>query len=344
MNQFLFPDQRDCHDLYTPPQVVSASEHAQILALLPNFLQSLQSLHIDPMIVRKHISKPLRPFWITPESRLSQVTDVYEKFHPVICCTVSRRVAGGEASEAGYIQGAGDDTENWAHGLTAEVFWKYRKELCLTSESDLPKLIARLSEHEYTSVKAFTNLRAVLPTKNLFVTNIANLADIDTQDTTLIVLQSEQKADVELVSASCLEVGLGTHKIGAKRLRLFLPQVVDFISQKLSSEIPSLSKSDALEVSQDREDVEQNSVLSKRIVVACESGTQTSIGVGLTIVCLFFDDNGSILLPGSKRKPATKEFIRRRLAWFSTSLPDANPSRDVLQSVNSFLMDYRPSK
>jgi tRNA A64-2'-O-ribosylphosphate transferase len=33
-----------------------------------------------------------------------------------------------------------------------------------------------------------------------------------------------------------------------------------------------------------------------------------------------------------------KKFIRRRLGWISTSLPNANPSRATLQSVNSFLM------
>lgn len=37
-----------------------------------------------------------------------------------------------------------------------------------------------------------------------------------------------------------------------------------------------------------------------------------------------------------------KQFIKQRLAWITSSKPDANPSRATLQAVNSFLMD-RPS-
>jgi tRNA A64-2'-O-ribosylphosphate transferase len=62
---------------------------------------------------------------------------IFEDYHPVICCTVSRRVAGGELSEGGYIQGAGDDTENWAHGLSPPVFWANREVLLSTPEAEL---------------------------------------------------------------------------------------------------------------------------------------------------------------------------------------------------------------
>ena len=33
-----------------------------------------------------------------------------------------------------------------------------------------------------------------------------------------------------------------------------------------------------------------------------------------------------------------KSFIRRRLAWITTAIPEANPSRSTLQAVNSFLI------
>lgn len=33
-----------------------------------------------------------------------------------------------------------------------------------------------------------------------------------------------------------------------------------------------------------------------------------------------------------------KSFVRRRLAWITSAIPDANPSRSTLQAVNSFLM------
>src|SRR6266487_750297 len=123
LNRLLFPIETQFHQTYTPPQVVSQSEHAQIDALLPSFLRALQALNIPIETLRSHISKPLRPIWVTPESDLAKTSGIFEDFHPIICCTVSRRVSGGEISEGGYIQGAGDDTENWAHGLTPSIFW-----------------------------------------------------------------------------------------------------------------------------------------------------------------------------------------------------------------------------
>lgn len=33
-----------------------------------------------------------------------------------------------------------------------------------------------------------------------------------------------------------------------------------------------------------------------------------------------------------------KHLVKQRLAWISSSKPDANPSRATLQAVNSFLM------
>lgn len=343
INRFLFPEHQEHHNLYTPPQVVSASEHAQMSALLPSFSQSLHDLGICSDTLRNQVNKPLRPFWITPENRIRRTSTVYNDFHPVICCTVSRRVTGAEASEAGYIQGAGDDTENWAFGLTAQLFWKHCKELLTTSESSLPELIARLVLQEASLSGAGTHLRLVHPTSTLFVAKIANLSDDVSRKSTVVVLSSQQKQTVELTDAHRLEVGLGASKIGAKRLRLYLPQIVDFVGQRLFPDSANVPK-DTQELYPKDKRPSHNTIPHGDIIVACETGSHTSIGVALALVCLFYDDHGHIHPVKDKRKPTTKDFVRGRLAWFSTSMPDANPSRDVLQSVNSFLMDYRPSK
>ncbi|EFQ27959.1 initiator tRNA phosphoribosyl transferase [Colletotrichum graminicola M1.001] len=148
LNMALFPDLPHADRLFTPPNVVSASEHAQIAALLPSFLAALRALEIDPAPLRARLAKPLRPFWVTQETQLSPAAAaagaVFDDYHPVICCTASRRVAGAEMSEAGYIQGAGDDTENWALGLTAELFWEHAGALLSAPEADLPDAVAAL--------------------------------------------------------------------------------------------------------------------------------------------------------------------------------------------------------
>src|SRR5450432_2739693 len=110
LNHALFPDRLECHELYTPVQVVSPSEHAQIATRLGGFIQDFLGLGIDLNELRARISKPLRSIWITPESSISNTVQIFEDHHPIICCTASRRVIGGEISEGGYIQGSGDDT------------------------------------------------------------------------------------------------------------------------------------------------------------------------------------------------------------------------------------------
>lgn len=49
--------------------------------------------------------------------------------------------------------------------------------------------------------------------------------------------------------------------------------------------------------------------------------------------------------PDVATKPETiidKPLIRRRLAWITTTKPEANPSRSTLQAVNSFLIERPP--
>ncbi|TGO82366.1 hypothetical protein BPOR_0848g00010 [Botrytis porri] len=123
LNRVFFPDLPTAHTLYSPPQVVSDSEQAQMANLIPQFVQAFQTLNLPIESFHEKIHKPIRPIWVTPESQISETSEIFEDFHPVICCTVSRRVSGGEISEGGYIQGAGDDTVNWAHGLTPHIFW-----------------------------------------------------------------------------------------------------------------------------------------------------------------------------------------------------------------------------
>jgi len=317
VNQFLFPDLQDSHKLYTPPQVVSDTEHAQISNLLPSFLESLEALHIPLDALRLKVSKPLRPIWITPESQLPVSNSIFENFHPVICCTVSRRVLGGEASEGGYIQGAGDDTENWAHGLTPGLFWGNSSLLFSTPESDLPDLIKMLVEQP--SVDVAGNIQCIKPTSSIFVARISAPLKGD-GNPSISLLPKVTDQNTWLKANGKLEIGLGPHKIGSRNLRAALPTVVEF-AEKI------LFRADSMDLT------------PKQILICCESGQDLSIGTALTLLCLFFDDDGQIRSSQSTKPKVDKEFIRRRLGWIATSMPDANPSRATLQSVNSFLMD-----
>ena len=356
LNRLLFSNDPQFHDLYTPPQAVSESEHAQISSLLQNFVETIKSLQLPLDTLRAHISKPLRPFWITPDSNTSSTEEIcsdlldaikslhlpqdifgthvskhsdltptdkiYSDFHPIICCTVSRRVVGGEVSEGGYIQGAGDDTENWACGLTPPVFWTNRDLLLSTSEYDLPGLIEMLVGRA-NNTNSGDMARLVKPTACLFVAALPTLSveDYGRNTCTIALLPKITDEASWRISSTRLQVGLGPHKLGSRNLRAALSAITGFVNTFMQQESSVSPVHDA-----------------KRIIVACESGKDFSIGVALALLCLLFNDEGNLLKAGSARPAIEKTFIKRRLGWISTSMPDANPSRATLQSVNSFLM------
>ena len=326
LNRFTFPERPEYHDLYTPPQVVSHSEHEQILALLPFFLESFQALHIDADQLKAKISKPLRPYWITPESELSYASDAFRDYHLVICCTVSRRIEGSEVREQGYIQGAGDDTENWAHGLTPCVFWANQPTLLSTSEDELPQLIKVLQAQANKADTDDTREICIKPTTALFIAAGPTIKDdAGGNEDIEISLQpriTEQRTWV--TGPRRLEMGLGPHKIGSRNIRSALPYICEWLQGVLN-------KHGA-----------QNNDGPLRVIISGESSKDHAVGIALGLLCLFFDDQGAMMNDAPVTSGSDKGFIRERMAWIMTSMPDANPSRATLQSVNSVLMGNRP--
>lgn len=326
INRALFPDKPEYHNLYSPPQVVSSSEHAQIAARLDDFRKSFLELGIDVETLRDHISKPIRPMWVTPESAITAVEQVFGDYHPVICCTASRRVAGGEVSEGGYIQGTGDDTENWAYGLTPALFWQNTELLLSTPEPELPDLITELVASSSTAKCGVWAIAPVAPTSSLYVMPLATLASRPAGDRSIAITLSSAITDPTTwqTAPDKLDAGIGSGKIGSRNLRAALRQIVDFVKTSLS-----------------RLSLETGA--TPGIMIACQEGKDLSVGVALAILCLLYDEKGALMEPDNlPNLDIDKTYIRRRLGWIMTAMPDSNPSRATLQSVNSFLME-RPS-
>ncbi|KAI6085955.1 initiator tRNA phosphoribosyl transferase [Hypoxylon rubiginosum] len=324
LNRVLFPDATAAaHELFTPPNAVSRSEHAQIEARIPEHVASLQALGIDVDGLRMQLKKPIRPVWVTPESQLVPTDVVFEDFHPVVCCTSSRRVQGGEMSEGGYIQGAGDDTENWALGLTPPVFWRHADVLLATttSEQELAGLVRRLVA-EHAAEGDASGPRQVAPCLSV---GCLPLTDEVSPMTCTVAIYSKTTDPSEWVkSPSLMEVGVGKHKVASRNLRVALPSISDFVRQFL--ERPT-----------DLEESDTGSAGPRRILVACETGKDISVGVALALLCQFFDDKGDFC-PRPLSAGHTKSNIRVKLSRIMTQFPEANPSRTTLQSANSFLM------
>ncbi|TDZ12918.1 tRNA A64-2'-O-ribosylphosphate transferase [Colletotrichum spinosum] len=319
VNMALFPDDPNSSTLHTPPNVVSPSEHSQIAALLPSFLTSLKALNLDLPSLRAHLSRPLRPFWVTQDTTLSPVDVVFESHHPVICCTSSRRVAGTELSEAGYIQGAGDDTENWALGLTAEIFWSHAVRLLSCPEADLPDLVASLvaeRKHQQHAAGSGTPPKQVAPRILVTTLPLDEAAAAAGGTCSVALTQDVTQRETWVKSPTRMEVGLGKHKVASRNLRQALPDICAFVARFWEAHPEG------------------------EVVFACETGKDLSIGAALAAYCWCFDKEGKFRVA----TPSTffnKDMIRVKLGTIMTACPEANASRATLQSVNSFLMDRR---
>lgn len=228
-------------------------------------------------------------------------------------CTASRRVQGAEISEAGYIQGAADDHEAWAHGLTPALFWKYKDQLMSTSEDDAPALIAKLISEEDAGIATATLIK---PTKNLYISSSGNvdLAPFDVVVSCSPVPFSPDNLKQAGIRHS-LHLKCQTGKLGSRDLRTQLPQLLSFAGS-LPPPLPET-----------------------KILVCCPTGKDLSVGAALAILCLYMHDEGEINWHVQREaRHINKDFIKQRLSWITTSNPALNPSRSTLQSVNAVLL------
>lgn len=219
--------------------------------------------------------------------------------------------------EGGYIQGAADDTENWAHGLTAPLFWDNLAQLLEASEAELPDMIASLVSEE-EAIKMDQGARKDL-TKYISVCPLPLAAADDSNECRIAITSETTPKNSWIKSKTYMQVGLGKSKAASRNLRSALPDICNFVSAFLSAHGES-SKA--------------------RIVIACDSGKDLSVATALAINCYLFDTEGVFREPVADTL-FTKSLIKARLGAIMTVYPDANPNRASLQSVNSFLMDWQ---
>lgn len=382
LNRALFPELTESHDLYVPPNVVSDSEKSQMLSRVPGFVDSLRQLNLDLAGLRAQISKPVRPTWVTQETDLghhyhdsdgSGGGRIFESFRPVICCTSSRRITDGEMSgHSGYVQGAGDDTENWALGLTPPVFWEHAEKLLSTPEADLPGLIGSLvasassSTQQQSQTPTTTNgtdpESQTLPPSVTQLTPFLHVSPLPLPPAlpgrdpggspqswcTITILSAPTAPETWAQSSTHMEVGLGArHKAASRALRTALPRICEFAHRFL---LPQ-SQSQPQPEHDGTSGPQQQQPHHPKILIADESGGRDlAAGVALALLCWCFSDDDGRRVRGCVPDPDpeqlqppvfTKDLVRARLGRIMTAMPEANPNRATLQSVNSFLMDWK---
>ncbi|KAJ5191224.1 uncharacterized protein N7498_010209 [Penicillium cinerascens] len=310
INRALFPTETAFHSVQLPPKFLGESEESQIETRLDGFVSSLKGLKLDLDQLRQQLGKPIRVAWANRSYFYPTDLHKSDAYNLFVLCSASKRVHGAEMSEGGYIQGAGDDSEGWAHGLTPPVFWANQAVLKQTTEEDLPDLISELVK-QYRQQSGGQSATLISPTRNLFIGQTDALVD-DTSRYDLVIDCNGNPTAVE-GNEKRLNLGCGSLKLGSRDLRKSLDKVQEFVSAQLGAD-PSRS-----------------------LLVTCDTGKDLSAGALLAIICLFYKDDGTFEASQSKN-PISKQFIRQRLAWIVSSKHDINPSRSTLQSVNAFLM------
>lgn len=135
----------------------------------------------------------------------------------------------------------------------------------------------------------------------------------------------------EAVRDEVLHLRLPEGKRGQKQLLAdVIPRSVFFIDQQLSR--------------------------GSRVCICCDTGKDSSVGVALVALQLYFDDDGEFIELEHRKTRRTcriinlkqmtdfaaakagKSSVHTRLQWIITSMPQANPSRATLKRVNEFLM------
>jgi len=315
LNRLLFDQRPDSHELMTPSEVVSDSEHTQIEERLDRFVEEVRRLDLNLDELRERVKKPMRPYWVTPATSLDSLSNASDDdtFATVVLCTASSKPSFEVRNDPDYVQGAADDHEAWSCGLTAPVFWKNSDVLLSTAEDDLPAKIAELV-NESASVKDAALPALIKPTTCVFVGDESTIEQANPTIDVLVycglAVKPEIRERIEKSGGKVVHLSCTSGKNGSRQLRTSL---------------------------QNLEALEKIEKANPTILVAGQDGKDMAVGAALAIVCSFVDENGK--LNCNNRQPTTnKAEIKKRLSWIIVSKPDAAPSRATLQSVNSYLM------
>lgn len=350
----------EMHYLSVPYSVISESEAAAISERIPLFVDGMLKMGVlskEKLVALLGGSrKIILPQWFHPgcRTRYNPVRYAYN----ILCVTASRRqiksdVTVGEEQEMrsimdtwSYVQGAGDDHELWVAkdlcngNFTPSFWWKYvfRTDGKINSELIDPRtnfiyssisneaLASRINEKYEKVCKVldgehelgidFCTLRLNSKDTNLIIgalTRSISHRDIIEAfpDLRKIVLLSNKHKILDIPSLNEHQVGqypLESSKKGSKALRHLFPEIISEIGM---------------------EDLKKG-----KVIILCDTGRDLSVGVLLALLCRYFDLHWNLLdqPPKIDKALVIKHLSRIPNIW------QANPSRNTLQSVNSFLM------
>ncbi|CUM65140.1 uncharacterized protein PRCAT00002767001 [Priceomyces carsonii] len=344
--------------LLVPEEVISANEANEIRKKIDSFVAEVHRLQLfdkEYLIQKLGSLRPIVPQWLYPSKTRSKDAVIDNSVGPiltVLCITASAKVTNEDSritvryTEEGrisstswvYVQGSGDDHELWATkrlcdgDFTPNFFWNHiynrgnkTNPSFINNHTGLihdwitdGELITRINA-EYNDAKFLlatssdldisyirnashdTNIAIGTIESNL---NYASFIESNSEFQQVVIFSDKfEVQNIPKRSIKILRYEIDSSKKGAKQLRMALPQILPHIC------------------------------IENRILIMCESGKDISVGLALVLLCKNFD------LEWSKvgLSVINKDVVRRHLSQIG-DIRKVNPSRNTLQSVNSFLM------
>jgi len=234
-----------------------------------------KELDLDVQRLRNMVKKPLYPIWL-PRAGMdfssintpAPPADVI----PIYLCTAS--TTSDPSSD--YIQGAGDDAESWAHGLTPAIFWAHQELLLRTGEAELPDLIATLVAQEKAVANKVEGPGMTSVTRNgkVCVGGIRDALLVGKEEQGILVVICALEVDEAVqarLGARLLQLKCGAKKLGSRDLRKELSKLPMFV------------------------DAWRKRGWIERMCICCASGTDLAVCVALVVVCLYGHQLGRLL-------------------------------------------------
>ncbi|WFC93663.1 tRNA A64-2'-O-ribosylphosphate transferase [Malassezia brasiliensis] len=315
--------------LVVPTEAVSDSERSQIEAHLADWTEAF--LASDYTIPR--LDKPLCPLFAHPGSVPVIPPARAEQVHHIVLASVSSvdEVAG--AYGATYVQGAGDDHEGWALGLTPDMFWQNRSKLLdpFLERTDRETLVRALVAHRISETHGKVPW---LPQDVEDVIRIGTTRLVTAQRSiehvfgpdernayALIVHCSKAAAESEDGDPRVLCLGIPEGKRGLNDFAHALPRAVEAVTQAL---------------------VESDAGDRREVLICGADGYHVPGALLIAVLAASFDEQRALIPSLTERhvhrRSLSKDETRRRLQWVVGASEKICPSRAHLQRVNAALI------
>lgn len=368
--------------LEMPRWMIPPTEHDQIEVRIDVFVQAL----LDSDLEVPKLEKALRPVFVSPQSDLEQVSTSVRRAEkqglvPIVLVSASRFVHDSadlglnetERAEAGqskgegyvYVQGAGDDHENWARGLTPDFFWKHKDELLASEKDHLEATVNRLVAEESAAGGSnghwFTprGPQTVVDGADTPDANVSDGRDVEVGNTGVFI--GSRPADHTFTDEECNQYGLILHFTSVHQ------QPAETTPSELSDKFSSLdlkkpssgskiyplpqtsSKKELLAIRTTFppavEFAHTHLTKNDRVLVCCQTGKDLSGSLVVAILTSCFNNQRKLLRTAAERQKhlveVSKDTTKRRLQWLVTANPRSSPSRAYLLRVNELLLSHR---